>query len=121
MHLVDRLREHARQQADATAFVFLERGEREAGRLTYGQLDLRARAISARVQHLQANRAPVLIALPSGLEFIEAFFGCMYAGAIAVPAPELETRRSVDRSIAICGDAEPRLVLTGQSRRSLGH
>jgi len=105
------LRAHAARAPRATAFTFLEHGEREAGSLDYAQLDLRARAIAARLQKEGAAGAPVAVLAPTGPEFIEAFFGCLYAGAIAVPLPEDGTQRGRERSQAILRDAAPAITL----------
>ncbi|MBC7978497.1 MAG: AMP-binding protein, partial [Myxococcales bacterium] len=59
--------------------------------------------------------ARVLLLYPPGLEYIEAFFGCLYAGAIAVPAypPDpLRLQRSVPRLEAIGRDSVCGAVLT---------
>ena len=106
------LRDQARSDPEATAFVYLERGEREAGRYTYADLDLRARAVAVGLRARGCEGERVLIALPSGLEFVAAFFGCLYAGAVPVPSPEIESRRGAERAIAICEDCDPRLALT---------
>ena len=45
----------------------------------------RARAIGAWLQQQAAVGQRVLLLYPPGIQFIEAFFGCLYAGAIAVP------------------------------------
>jgi acyl-CoA synthetase (AMP-forming)/AMP-acid ligase II len=111
------LRAHAVRDPEAGAFVFLERGEREAGMFTYAGLDLRARAIAAGLQARNCEGERVLIALPSGLDFVAAFFGCLYAGAVPVPSPEIEGRRGAERAVGICKDCEPRLALT---RRGTG-
>jgi acyl-CoA synthetase (AMP-forming)/AMP-acid ligase II len=108
------LRGHAARNPAATAFTLLEHGSREAGSLDFARLDLRARAVAARLQGLGAAGKPVAIAAPTGLEFIEAFFGCLYAGAIAVPLPEADFRRERDRASAILADAAPRAVLTSR-------
>jgi acyl-CoA synthetase (AMP-forming)/AMP-acid ligase II len=39
----------------------------------------------------------VLLLYPSGLDFIAAFMGCLYGGAIAVPAYPPRKNRSVER------------------------
>src|SRR3982074_3206463 len=84
--LVDILRSHAADQADIRAFTFLDDKGAESETLTYLELDRKARAIAARLQEHSARGAPVLLLYPPGLEFIAAFFGCLYAGALAVPA-----------------------------------
>ncbi len=53
----------------------------------------------------------VLLAYPPGLDFIEGFLGCLYAGCTAVPT-DLPHRRTLDRFRAISLDADARLVLS---------
>lgn len=83
--LVDLLRFRAQQQPERRAYTFLEDGESEGGSLTYAALDRRARAIAAMLQSQGAAGERVLLVFDSGLDFVAAFFGCLYAGVIAVP------------------------------------
>lgn len=85
----DLLRDRAAERPDAIAHVFLSEaaGEMAAERLTYGELDVRARGIAARLREYGVRGQPVLLLYPSGPNFLPAYVGCLYAGAIAVPAP----------------------------------
>ena len=49
---------------------------------------------------------------PPGLDFVKAFFGCMYAGAVAVPAFTPRRNRNVKRLQAISDDAEAAVAMT---------
>lgn len=80
------LQKRAKQKSSQTAYLFLGDGLQETQRLTYGDLDKKARAVAAYLQSKCALGDRVLLVFPSGLEFITAFFGCMYAGMVAVPA-----------------------------------
>ena len=83
--LVDVARRHARQKPEHKAFVFLRDGEVETEWMSYAALDLGARAMAATLlQHLKPGDR-VLLSYPAGLEFIVAFFGCLYSGIVAVP------------------------------------
>lgn len=84
--LVDLLRERSQHQSDLNAYTFLADGKTESGTLTYATLDLQARAIAAAIQALTARGTNVLVVYPydAGLEFVSAFFGCLYAGVVAV-------------------------------------
>jgi len=84
--LIDLLQNRARNQPEHLAYTFLQDGETETGRFTYGQLDQQARAIATHLQSFTPAGSRVLLVYPPGLDFIAAFFGCLYAGAIAVPA-----------------------------------
>ncbi len=84
--LVDLVRERSQHQSDLTAYTFLADGKNESGTLTYATLDVQARAIAAAIQALTARGTNVLVVYPydAGLEFVAAFFGCLYAGVVAV-------------------------------------
>ncbi len=111
--LVALLELRAKLQPQKTAFAFLSRGEKETARLTYSDLDRKARAIAARLQRSRgfAPQARALLLYPAGLAYVEAFFGCLYAGVIATPAyPPGGPHRQ--RLQAIVEDASPAFIMT---------
>jgi amino acid adenylation domain-containing protein len=110
--LVELLRRRLPDQFNRTAYTFLVDGETEGVSLTYGELDVKARAIAARLQRLAALGERVLLLYPPDLEYIAAFFGCLYAGAVAVPVFAPRANRSLSRLQAIAADAEAKVVLT---------
>ena len=84
----------AEAQRDEIAFTYLgDEGEPDQ-HLTYGELDDRARRIAAGLQQRGLVDEPVVLKFPTGLEYITAILGCMYAGAIAVPAYPIELMRA---------------------------
>jgi len=95
-----------------TAFAFLNDGETDEIKITYAELDRQAQAIAAWLQAhgFQGQRA--LLLYPPGLEFISAFFGCLYAGVVAVPAYPPRMNRSLARIQAIAADCDARIALT---------
>jgi acyl-CoA synthetase (AMP-forming)/AMP-acid ligase II len=110
--LVELLSYRSRQQPEQVAFVFLQDGEIEATHWTYRELDCRSRAIAAqlRTQGLTGERA--LLLYPPGLDYLAAFFGCLYAGVLAVPAYPPRNQRNTPRILAVVNDAEPAIALT---------
>jgi acyl-CoA synthetase (AMP-forming)/AMP-acid ligase II len=97
------------------AYTFLGDGETEEVSFTYADLDQRARAIGAMLQSQTAPGARALLLYPPGLDYIAAFFGCLYAGVVAVPAyPPHRARveRALPRLQAIARDARPAIALT---------
>lgn len=113
--LVELLQLRALQQPHQPAFTFLVDGEIEAVHLTYAELDLQARAIAASLQARASVGERVLLLYPSGLDFIAAFFGCLYAGAIAVPVNLPRHSQHLDKLQAIALDAQPKFALTTTS------
>ena len=100
---------------DTAAHVFVrDTGTATAAEhLTYGELDRAARTLAVRLRERGAQGRPVLLLHPPGPDFLKAFPGCLYAGAIAVPAPLPGDRAQRLRALTgIIRDAGARAVLT---------
>jgi acyl-CoA synthetase (AMP-forming)/AMP-acid ligase II/acyl carrier protein len=108
--LLDILSDRAKYQSEEQVYIFLQDGEMESGSLTYGELDRQARAIAAKIQFWRGERA--LLMYHPGLEFITAFFGCLYAGVIAVPVYPPRRNQNMSRLQAIVLDSQAKLALT---------
>ncbi|WP_051247654.1 AMP-binding protein [Inquilinus limosus] len=106
------LRERARTTPDATAALFLSYpdGRERPEFLSYGRLDRRAGAIAARLLERAEPGDRILLAHDPGLAFVEAFFGCLYAGLAAVPLAPSQARDPA-RMAAVAKDAGARLLL----------
>ena len=105
----------AARRPDDPAFVFLDRRGRTVDQRTYAALDERARSVAAALAERELAGLPVLLNFPPGLDFVDAIFGCFYAGCIAVPAPYAIAKRSGERVESICRDCEPAVMLTPSS------
>ncbi|HEU4561526.1 MAG TPA: condensation domain-containing protein, partial [Longimicrobium sp.] len=109
--LVELLRGRAQRHPERAALTFLPDGEDEGESLTYAALDAEARRIATLLaaQGLRGERA--LLLFPPGLSFVAAWFGCLYAGVVAVPVYPPRSNRHVGRLQAIVADAGARAVL----------
>lgn len=110
--IIELLESRAELHPEKVAFTFLPDGEDTGITVTYGQLSLRAKATAVRfaVSAKPGDRA--LMLFPSGLEFIYAFFGCLYSGVIAVPAYPPRRNQNLGRLKSIIDDCDPTFVLT---------
>ncbi|AGC43393.1 non-ribosomal peptide synthetase [Myxococcus stipitatus DSM 14675] len=105
----------AAEHPDLRAYTFLVDGEEEELHFTYAELDQRARTIAGFLQSQGAQGERVLLLYPPGLDYVSAFVGCLYAGAIAVPAypPDpMRLSRTLPRLEALIADADARFALT---------
>lgn len=110
--LVDLARQRAKDFADRSAYIFLMDGDSETCEFTYGELDRRARAIAAWLQSVGAQGDRAILLYPHGLDYIAAFFGCLYAGVVAVPAYPPQRKRTLGRLRAVLADSESGFALT---------
>jgi acyl-CoA synthetase (AMP-forming)/AMP-acid ligase II len=110
--LVGILRQHSADKSFVTAYTYLEEGEREANSINYLDLDKKSRSVAVHLQSLLSPEDRVLLLYPSGLDFIVAFFGCLYAGIVAIPAYPPRRNQNTSRLESIIMDARPKAVLT---------
>ena len=84
--LVQSLQRRAAQTPDQVALRFLAESAEQNVVLSYRDLDSRARTIAAALQANAELGDRAVLLFPSGPDYVAAFFGCLYAGVIAVPA-----------------------------------
>jgi len=110
--LLDLLRLRAEERPGHTAYTFLP--DRNAGEssITYSELETRAKSIGGMLQEMSAEAERILLLYPPGLDYIAAFFGCLYAGAVAIPAYPPRPNQSLQRLRSIARNADARFALT---------
>ena len=94
-NIVEVARQRAMEHPDRNCVIFLEDGEKPvvgsgtSGSMTYQENDHAARQVAAALQKRGIKRGErVLVILPNSLEFVKVFYGCLYAGILAVPLSE---------------------------------
>ena len=116
---LDRMaRERAATHGDR-GYRFLGDGLAVTDAVTYAELDRGARRIAVAMQRRGVGKGDrALLLYPPGLDFVRAFWACMYAGVIAVPVPSpvrARLERTVARLRAVVGDADADVILTSRN------
>lgn len=108
--LVNAVQYRAIHTSNQLACTFINKEQEE--KMTYAKLDEHARAIAA---HLQLSGAKpgdrILLLFSPGLPLIQAFFGCLYAGCIAVPIYPPAQTKLIDKAFRIIQNAKPFLAM----------
>ena len=115
------LRDRAQRNPHDLAYGFLPEGEGDAVPITYGELDTEARRIATQLRDLLAPGSRAVLVYEPGLQFIAAFFGCLYAGVVAVPVyPPMPGRMEAGLANLrlIAADCAAKAVLTQGHLRS---
>ncbi len=116
--VVELLRYRALHQTQQLAFTFLQEGETASASWTYEALDRLSRAIASQLQVMNLSGERALLLYPPGLDYLAAFFGCLYAGVVAVPAYPPRNHRNTPRIGAIASDAQAAIALTTSAIQS---
>ncbi len=110
--LQDLLSLRADKDADHVGFISLAESLEEEGRLTYGVLYARARAIAGLLEQCGSGSRPVALLYPPGLDYVVAFFGCICAGVPAVPLyPPINTS-TLHRVRCVLANSDAGVLLT---------
>jgi acyl-CoA synthetase (AMP-forming)/AMP-acid ligase II len=113
--LVALLCARADEAPDELAYGLLESGARPGASLTYAALERASAAVAAALAERVAPGERALLVFAPGLDFVPAFFGCLRAGVVAVPAfppSPAQGARALARLAAIAADCAPRVLLT---------
>jgi amino acid adenylation domain-containing protein len=110
--IVELLRWRSEHTPNQIAYTFLRDGEKEEIDLTYGELDQKASAIASYLTEMMASEKCALLIYPPGLDYIAAFFGCLYANVVAVPIYPPHLNRSLLRLHTIVNDSQAAMALT---------
>lgn len=114
--MLELVQDRASILADKPLYTFLRDNLDEAGVMSFDGLQARAMSLAAELQQLAAPGERVLLLFPAGLAYIEAFFACLYAGLVAVPAYAIQSPKDHDRLNSIVRDAGAKLILTTQEQ-----
>ncbi len=110
--LVELLRFRAQTSPQDTAYIYLRDGQSDEETLSYAELDRQARAIAVYLrQHVKPGDRALINHLP-GTQYIASFFGCLYAGVVAVPVYPPRFNQSLERIVSIVNDGAARVALT---------
>lgn len=111
-NLLELLRSQAVDEPDRLMYRFIQDDDSDVATITVFELDRQARAIAAWLESFNASGERALLLFPPGLDYIAAFFGCLYAGVIAVPAYPPRLNRPVPRIQSIVSDSRASFALT---------
>ena len=116
-HILEILRSRVKTTPDKMVYTFLKDGLDIEKSYTYAELDLHSRAI-AKVMGENVVGKRALLIFPPGIEFLAAFFGALYAGAIPIPAPppdKARLKRTLPRLHSIIKDAGAEFIITAST------
>lgn len=109
------LRLRSLHEPEKRIYTFLVDGNVDAVHYTLGEIEYQSRRIGGLLQKLLTVGDRALLLYPPGLDYIASFFGCQFAGVVAVPVypPDpLRLTRTLPRLKEILKDAQPSVVLT---------
>jgi len=111
------LRQHFAGAPEQIAFTF-NTGDGEPERYSYAQFEHSVLALAADLTTRKLVGSRALLLFNPGYDYVVAFFGCLFAGVIAVPAFPPLTNRDWPRLLNIVDDCAAETILTASFLKS---
>ncbi len=108
----------ARAEVERPAYTHLDCSDRHnlvEDTLTWAELLVHVRAVAAKLRELIQPGDRVAITARQDLSYIVAFFGALYAGAVAVPLSAPDVRAHRERLIGVLNDCDADIWLTSEA------
>ena len=112
-NMSDVIRHWAALKPNDEILRFYPQGEGDSQAYSYSEFNQRCMAIASQLQDYRGQR--LILLFHSGMEFLEAFFACFYAGVIAVPAYPPRRNQNLDRLLNLIDDCQPQAFLSAHS------
>lgn len=109
--IYDFLAVHAQSKTNDVAFTFIE-DNGDVSQISFFELHNKAQSIALFLQSQCQQGSRVVLLFPPGLEYIQAFLGCLFAGVVAVPLYPPQSKKHAGRVLAVIDDCDASLVLT---------
>lgn len=106
------LRWRAQNEGDLLSYCFLKDGKTETQRFTYQQLDKKVRSLAAYLQKIGSEKERALLILENDLDYLIAFFACLYSKTIAVTLHPPSSREQLFRLQQVIKDCNPKFILS---------
>lgn len=117
-NIIELLERQAECYPDKIVYQYLKNGETLDQSLTFNELYKQVKDLAAHIQNNSVQGDRALLLYPSCLDYIVAFFACLSAGVVAVPAyPPKNKRRDWPRLQSILDDSRASLVISQESYR----
>ena len=117
-NIVELIERQAECYPDKVVYQYLKNGDTLEQSLTFEALCRQVKNLAAHIQSSSKPGDRALLLYPSCLDYIVAFFACLSAGVIAVPAyPPKNKRRDWPRLQSILDDSGANLVISLESYR----
>ena len=107
--IISSIRHHAANSPGKSAYIFLE-NDKEQSKISYGDLYNRIKIFASHLDRYSGQRAILLI--PSEIDYVIAFFACLMAKVVAVPAYPPTNDRNSGRISSIIDSCDARLLIS---------
>jgi amino acid adenylation domain-containing protein/non-ribosomal peptide synthase protein (TIGR01720 family) len=111
--IVDYLSFHANSSySKKELFIFLGGEGRVEERITFEQMDRKVRSIAISLLNQVSTGDKVILCYPPGLDYILAFYACLYAGVVAVPVYPPQGKANTIRFSRVMQDCQATFILS---------
>jgi acyl-CoA synthetase (AMP-forming)/AMP-acid ligase II len=108
--IYDFLAVHADSKGNDEAFTFIE-DNGDVSRISFHELHQKALSVAQYLTREFKSGTKVVLLFPPGLEYVQAFLGCLYAGIVAVPLYPPQSKKHAGRVLSVIDNCEANLIV----------
>lgn len=108
--LCDLVLEHFSKQPSTLAYQWMD--QKKNPQITYGEFSQKAFAIARTLQSGHLQQQPVLLLYSNGIEFLTAFWGCLFSSVVPIVLPFEHFNRNWDFIHSVYQQAQAKAILT---------
>ncbi len=108
-------------QPEHKAYTMLDNNGVEESQITYGELQSQAKKIAQTLLASGLQSRNVILLYPPGIDFIVAFFGCLYAGVIPAPIHAPKRNRSNQKIASLVHSINAAAILVPDAQKETYH
>ncbi|MFT6100726.1 MAG: amino acid adenylation domain-containing protein, partial [Arenicella sp.] len=105
------LRFHAASRGGEVAYTFIDETGAEHS-ITFAELHADAKKIAISLREYLNDGERVALLMPTSLDYIKSFYGCLLGGLVAVPLYPPTNSKSIQRLTTIMADSQATVALT---------
>ena len=111
--ICDILDNNFKKYADKRLYLFFD-GYEVVESVTYSEFEQRVKNFAGYMQSLKSAGARALILLPSSVDYLTAYFGCMYSNTVSVPLYEINEENQINDLKSIIENCGAEYIITAE-------
>ena len=109
----DLIKKNFAEKADNRLYLFFD-GYEVVENVTYGEFGKRVMNFAGYLQGIRSQGARALILLPSSVDYLTAYYSCLFSNTIAVPLYEINEEKQIADLKSIIENCDAEYIITAE-------
>ncbi|GEM_PF-2336091 len=111
--ICDVIKKNFKEKADKRLYLFFD-GYEVIENVTYGEFGKRVMDFAGYLQGIKTRGSRALILLPSSVDYLTAYFSCLFSNTVAVPLYEINEEKQIENLKHIIENCDAEYIITAE-------